>query len=97
MTYEADVAFAKEFYKEVRAVKDSGTYSYFGNTIRMITLLYQTGNMPNLYTCKQNQASTTVPTPTTTTPTPSPTSTSTSTTTDTTKKPSNQSKCPFPY
>lgn len=82
MTYDTDVAFAKEFYNENRNVKDSGTYTYFGNTLRMLTLLYQTGNMPNLYTCTKSTTTTTTSTPPTTTPsTPSTTTSSTTTTT----------------
>ena len=30
-------------------LKDGGNYTYFGNSLRMMTLLYTTGNFPNLY------------------------------------------------
>ena len=42
-----DVDSAKAWYKDVVKVKDGGSYHYFGNTLRMIALLYMTGNFPN--------------------------------------------------
>lgn len=66
----SDLSTAIEFYNECVKVKDSGSYHYFGNSLRMMILLYITGNFQNLM-------SGTSPTSTpTTTPTPTPTSTS---------------------
>ena len=45
-----DTTYAKNIYNECVKVKDSGNYIYFGNTLRMLNLLYTTGNFPNLYT-----------------------------------------------
>nr|WP_242987747.1 glycosyl hydrolase family 8 [Anaerobacterium chartisolvens] len=42
-------SYTTEIYNENVKIKDSGNYTYFGNTLRMICLLYTTGNLPNLY------------------------------------------------
>jgi len=42
-----DLNFAKELYRETVAVKDSEYYGYYGNSLRLLTLLYITGNFPN--------------------------------------------------
>ncbi|HOM02026.1 MAG TPA: glycosyl hydrolase family 8 [Acetivibrio sp.] len=42
-----DMNFAKELYKETVAVKDDEYYGYYGNSLRLLTLLYITGNFPN--------------------------------------------------
>ena len=44
-----DATYAKNIYNECVKVKDSGNYTYFGNSLRMMILLYTTGNFPNLY------------------------------------------------
>ncbi|WP_024834594.1 glycosyl hydrolase family 8 [Ruminiclostridium josui] len=44
-----DATYAKNIYNECVKVKDTGNYTYFGNTLRMMILLYTTGNFPNLY------------------------------------------------
>lgn len=44
----SDATIAKEFYDECVKVKDGGDYNYFGNSLRMMILLYTTGNFPNL-------------------------------------------------
>lgn len=44
-----DLRFAQELYEENKSVKDSGSYSYYGNCLRLLSLLYITGNFPNLY------------------------------------------------
>lgn len=49
-----DAAYAKNTYNECVKVKDSGSYHYFGNSLRMLILLYTTGNFPNLYTFTGN-------------------------------------------
>lgn len=45
----SDSNYAKSIYNECIKVKDSGSYSYFGNSLRMMILLYVNGNFPNLY------------------------------------------------
>lgn len=45
----SDSTYAKSIYNESIKVKDSGNYTYFGNSLRMMILLYTTGNFPNLY------------------------------------------------
>ncbi len=49
-----DSAYAKSAYNECVKVKDQGSYVYFGNSLRMMILLYTTGNFPNLYTYTGN-------------------------------------------
>lgn len=49
-----DSAYAKSAYNECVKVKDQGSYVYFGNSLRMMALLYTTGNFPNLYTYTGN-------------------------------------------
>lgn len=44
----SDLKYAKELYNETIAVKDGGDYHYYGNSLRLMTLLYLTGNFPNL-------------------------------------------------
>lgn len=44
-----DLDFAKTMYDRCIEVKDSGDYQYYGNALRMMILLYITGNFPNLY------------------------------------------------
>ncbi len=44
----SDLNFAKELYNETINVKDGGDYHYYGNSLRLMTLLYLTGNFPNL-------------------------------------------------
>lgn len=51
-----DATFAKAIYNECVKVKDSGNYTYFGNTLRMMSLLYTTGNFPNLYNYAPQQS-----------------------------------------
>ncbi len=47
-------SYSSEIYNENVKVKDSGSYTYFGNTLRMMSLLYTTGNLPNLYNYNPN-------------------------------------------
>lgn len=49
-----DLNFARELFTENKIVKDSGDYSYYGNCLRLLSLLYTTGNFPNLYNLKSN-------------------------------------------
>lgn len=49
-----DSTYAKSAYNECVKVKDQGSYVYFGNSLRMMVLLYTTGNFPNLYTFTGN-------------------------------------------
>lgn len=44
----SDLNFGKELYNETINVKDGGDYHYYGNSLRLMTLLYLTGNFPNL-------------------------------------------------
>lgn len=44
-----DSTYAKNIYNETIKTKDSGSYTYFGNSLRLMILLYTTGNFPNLY------------------------------------------------
>lgn len=44
-----DLDFAKTMYARAVEVKDEGNYQYYGNALRMMVLLYVTGNFPNLY------------------------------------------------
>jgi endo-1,4-beta-D-glucanase Y len=44
-----DSTYAKNIYNENIKIKDSGNYTYYGNTLRLMILLYTTGNFPNLY------------------------------------------------
>ncbi len=64
-----DVSTGQRMYNEAVKVKDSAPYDYYGNTLRLLTLLYMSGNFPNLY--YGVQAPTATPT---TAPTPTPTS-----------------------
>lgn len=48
----SDSTYAKDAYNQCINKKESGSYSYFGNTLRMMALLYTTGNFPNLYKYK---------------------------------------------
>lgn len=47
-----DSTYAKNIYNENIKTKDGGNYSYFGGCLRMMNLLYTTGNFPNLYNYK---------------------------------------------
>ncbi|NLP14841.1 MAG: endoglucanase [Clostridium sp.] len=68
-----DLNFAKQLYQETVKVKDDEQYGYYGNCLRLLTLLYITGNFPNL--TEEIVKPTATPTPTNTrTPTPTPTS-----------------------
>ncbi len=44
-----DSTYARSIYNECIRVKDSGNYTYYGNSLRLMVLLYTTGNFPNLY------------------------------------------------
>lgn len=44
-----DLEFGQRMYNESVKVKDTEPHDYYGNTLRMLTLLYMTGNFPNLY------------------------------------------------
>ncbi|MHB8061886.1 MAG: glycosyl hydrolase family 8 [Ruminiclostridium sp.] len=44
-----DSTYAKNIYNENIKTKDSGNYTYYGNSLRLMVLLYTTGNFPNLY------------------------------------------------
>ncbi len=44
-----DASYARNIYNECIRVKDSGNYTYYGNSLRLMALLYTTGNFPNLY------------------------------------------------
>ncbi len=44
----SDLSTARSFYDECVKVKDGGDSHYFGNSLRMMVLLYITGNFPNL-------------------------------------------------
>jgi|GEM_PF-1727063 len=59
-----DKQLAKEFYDECLATEGS---DYYGSTLRLISLMYMTGNLQNLY-ANGKQISGTATTPTTTTP-----------------------------
>ncbi len=66
-----DLETARAFYNECVKVKDSGSYHYFGNALRMMILLYTTGNFHNMMN-GVNPTSNVTPTPVVT---PTPTST----------------------
>jgi endo-1,4-beta-D-glucanase Y len=70
----ADRSFGSSMLQETIKTKDSGQYTYFGNTLRMMSLLYTTGNLPNLYNYNPVVPS---PTPTITPPPATPTPTNT--------------------
>ncbi|MFZ5987180.1 MAG: glycosyl hydrolase family 8 [Bacillota bacterium] len=66
-----DMTYAQSFYNETKKLYDpwGGPWDYFGNTLRLLSMIYMTGNFPNPYSL----GSTTSPTPTpTNTPTPTP-------------------------
>lgn len=66
-----DLDFGKQLYQETVKVKDDEYSGYYGNCLRMLTLLYITGNFPNLTEDLVKPS----PTPTNTQrPTPTPTS-----------------------
>lgn len=44
-----DLSFAKAMHQENVEVTEPDAYCYYGGTLKMITLLYTTGNFPNLY------------------------------------------------
>jgi endo-1,4-beta-D-glucanase Y len=44
-----DNSYMKNIYNQNIKIKDIGNYSYYGNSLRMMILLYTTGNFPNLY------------------------------------------------
>ena len=44
-----DAAYARSIYNECIRVEDTGNYTYYGNSLRLMVLLYTTGNFPNLY------------------------------------------------
>lgn len=69
-----DLNFAKAMYEENIKVTDPDYTCYYGGSLRMITLLYQTGNFPNLY----EDVVAATPKPTIATPTPEITPTPTS-------------------
>ena len=60
----SDFSTAKEFYDECVKIKDGGDYHYFGNTLRMMVLLYITGNFPNLMSGAAPSTPVVNPTPT---------------------------------
>lgn len=62
-----DINFAKAMHQENVKVTEPDAYSYYGGSLKMITLLYTTGNFPNLY------EEVVVATPTSVIPTPTPT------------------------
>jgi len=72
-----DLNFAKAMHEENVKVVEPEAYIYYGGTLRLITMLYTTGNFPNLY--EEVISRTPTPTPTQTpviwTPTPTPTPT----------------------
>ncbi|WP_083878967.1 glycosyl hydrolase family 8 [Acetivibrio cellulolyticus] len=68
-----DLSFAKAMHEENIKVKDPDAYCYYGGCLRMITMLYTTGNFPNLYedvVVKTPTPTIATPTPTIATPTP---------------------------
>ncbi|WP_117385778.1 glycosyl hydrolase family 8 [Acetivibrio cellulolyticus] len=67
-----DLDFGQKMFNESVKVKDSAPYDYYGNTLRMLTLLYMSGNFPNLY--NGSLSPTITPTATATVITPTPTS-----------------------
>ena len=42
-----DLNFSKELYRETVAVKEEDHYGYYGNSLRLLMLLYTTGHFPN--------------------------------------------------
>ena len=44
-----DSSYTSAIYNEMVKVKDGGDYYYFGNSLRMMSLLFASGNFPNLY------------------------------------------------
>lgn len=63
-----DLNFAKAMHEENVKVTEPPEYCYYGGTLRLITMLYTTGNFPNLY----EEVISRTPTPTVPTPTPTP-------------------------
>lgn len=57
-----DLSFGQRMFDETVNVKDTAPHDYYGNTLRMLTLLYMSGNFPNLY--NTSVSNTPVPTPT---------------------------------
>jgi len=64
-----DLNFAKAMHEENVEVTEPEAYCYYGGSLKMMTLLYTTGNFPNLYE-EVVSAPTPTPTPVVTTPTP---------------------------
>lgn len=62
-----DLGFAKAMHEENVKVTEPDAYCYYGGTLKMITLLYTTGNFPNLY----EEVISATPTAAVPTPTPS--------------------------
>jgi len=58
----SDPDFGRIMFNEAVKLKDEEPYDYYGNTLRMLTLLYMSGNFPNLYS--PNTAPSNTPTPT---------------------------------
>lgn len=56
-----DLEFGQKMFNESVKVKDSAPHDYYGNSLRMLTLLYMSGNFQNLYNGSQSTAT---PTPT---------------------------------
>lgn len=52
-----DMTYGSGIYNENIKVKDSGDYTYYGNSLRLMALLYTTGNFPNLYNYTPTQPS----------------------------------------
>ncbi len=44
-----DLDFGQKMFNESVKVKDSAPHDYYGNSLRMLTLLYMSGNFQNLY------------------------------------------------
>jgi len=58
----SDLDFGRSMFNEAVSVKDGEPYDYYGNTLRMLTLIYMSGNFPNLYSATDKPSNTPIPT-----------------------------------
>lgn len=68
-----DMAYAQSFYNETKNLYDpwGGPWDYFGNTLRLLSMIYMTGNFPNPYSLGGGTTDPSATPSATPTPTPS--------------------------
>lgn len=58
----SDLNFGRSMFNEAVKLKDGEPYDYYGNTLRLLTLMYMSGNFPNFYSTTNTPTNTSIPT-----------------------------------